>query len=163
MVEIEIEEAKKEDFDTIVRLQMSLADYHKRIDSEYFKSGKERENQIKNWLRKFFLKKRRNRKILLAKAKGKIVGFFIGSIHKAHPYCKEEKIGEISVAFIDEKFRRQGIGKMLFDEMIKWFKDRKIKLVEVLVASKNKIGVSAWKKYGFKEMKKTMKLNLKRQ
>jgi hypothetical protein len=83
MVEIEIEEAKKEDFDTIVRLQMSLADYHKRIDSEYFKSGKERENQIKNWLRKFFLKKRRNRKILLAKAKGKMVNpiKFLENLH----------------------------------------------------------------------------------
>jgi hypothetical protein len=34
MVEIEIEEAKKEDFDTIVRLQMGLADYHKRINSK---------------------------------------------------------------------------------------------------------------------------------
>jgi len=160
MAEIEIEEAKKEDFDEIVRFQMGLADYHKRIDPEYFKSGREREEQIKKWLRKFFLKKRNNRKILIAKANGKAVGFFMGSIHKAHPYCKEEKIGEISVAFIDEKFRRRGIGKMLFEEMIKWFKKREIKLVEVIVASKNNIGISAWEKYGFREIKKTMKLNL---
>jgi GNAT superfamily N-acetyltransferase len=124
-MQIEIEEAKKNDFDSIVKLYMDLADYHKRIDPQYFKSGKEREGQINKWLKKFFLKKRRNRKILVARVDGKIVGFFSGSIHKAPPYCKEEKIGEILIAFIDEKFRRHGIGKMLFEKMIEWLKKGK--------------------------------------
>jgi ribosomal protein S18 acetylase RimI-like enzyme len=159
-MKIEIKEAKEEDFDSIVKFHMDLADYHKKIDSEYFKSGKEREKQIKKWLKKFFLKKRRNRKILVAKVDGKAAGFFLGSIHNSYPFCKEEKIGEISIAFIDEKFRGQGIGKMLFDEMIKWFKERKMKFVEVTADSRNNIGISAWRKYGFREIRKTMKLNL---
>jgi hypothetical protein len=39
-------------------------------------------------------------------------------------------------------------------------KKRKMKFVEVTVDSRNNIGISAWKKYGFREAKKTMKLDL---
>lgn len=73
---------------------------------------------------------------------------------------RERKIGEIEVAFVEEKFRRKGIGKILFEELVKWFKKRKINLIEVLVDSRNEIGISAYKKYGFKEVAKRMALRL---
>lgn len=45
-------------------------------------------------------------------------------------------------------------------ELIKWFKKKKIKFVELSVNSRNKIGIAAWKRYGFFEFEKRMRLDL---
>jgi len=159
-MKIKIEEVKKGDINSIVKLQMRLADYHKEIDPRYYRSGKESEKQRRERLKGYFSKKRKNTKILVAKVNGKITGFLKGAIHKLHLYCREERMGEISQLYIDEKFRRKRIGKLLFEELLKWFKKRKIKFIEVQVDSKNKIAIVAYKKYGFFEFQKRMKLDL---
>lgn len=159
-MKIKIEEAKRKDINLIIKLQMGLADYHKSIDAKYYKSWRERKEQLRKRLLEILSKRQRNRKFLVAKIKNRVVGFFIGGIHKSLPYCREEKIGEVYQAFVDKKFRKKGVGKLLFEELIKWFKRRKIKFIEVLVDSRNKIGISAWKKYGFFEFQKRMKLDL---
>ncbi|MEM5836623.1 MAG: GNAT family N-acetyltransferase [Candidatus Aenigmatarchaeota archaeon] len=156
--EIEIREARKEDFEDIVRLWKKLTDYHHKLNSKRYLSGKEREEKIRQSLEKFFAKKRRNRKFLVAVKKGKPIAIMLGSIRKSPSYLYEKRFGEIDVAFVEEKFRRKGIGRNLFEELLKWFKKRKIKLIEVLVDSKNEIGISAYKNYGFSEVSKRMAL-----
>jgi ribosomal protein S18 acetylase RimI-like enzyme len=159
-MEIKIEEAKKEEMDSVFSLMVQLSDYHKKIDPKYYKSGREREESDKKRLIEYFSKKRKNRKILVAKVKNKIVGLLIGGIEKSPPYCKENKIGVIYRAYVKENFRRRGIGKLLVEELLKWFRKRKIKFVEVEVDSRNKIGIEAYKKYGFFEFHKRMRLDL---
>jgi ribosomal protein S18 acetylase RimI-like enzyme len=61
---------------------------------------------------------------------------------------------------VKENFRRKGIGKLLFEELLNWFRKRKVKFVEVEVDSRNKIGIEAYKKYGFFEFHKRMRLDL---
>ena len=48
----------------------------------------------------------------------------------------------------------------MFGELIKWFRENDIKYIELSVDSRNKIGVKTWKKFGFKEYIKKMKLKL---
>jgi GNAT superfamily N-acetyltransferase len=159
-MKIEIKEAKKEDIDSILRLQTKLSDYHRKIEKNYYKAGKERKAIEKKRLVEYFSKREKNRKILVAKVGNKIVGFFIGKIEKAHSYCQAKKIGVIFQAFVEEKFRRKGIGRLFFEELLKWFKKKKVKFIEVEVDSKNKIGVEAYKRYGFFEFHKRMRLDL---
>jgi ribosomal protein S18 acetylase RimI-like enzyme len=159
-MEIKIEEAKKKDINSILQLTAGLSDYHKKIDPKYYKSGKERKERDKKRLIEYFSKKRKNRKILVARVKNKVVGFLIGGIEKSHLYCKENKIGVIHRAYIKENFRRKGIGKLLVEELLNWFGKRKIKFFEVEVDSRNKIGIRAYKKYGFFEFHKRMRLDL---
>jgi hypothetical protein len=52
------------------------------------------------------------------------------------------------------------VGEGIFKELIKWFKANKINNVELSVDSRNKIGLTAWKKYGFFEFQKKMRLDL---
>jgi len=157
-MKIKIEEAKRKDLNSILKLQMELADYHREIDGKYYLSGKER----KDWFRKTFSKNfgKKNQKFLVAKVGKQVVGLMSGRIEKAKPYCREPKIGKISQACVTEKYRRKGIGRMLFKKMLEWFKEKKIKFVEVSVDSRNKIGISAWKKFGFFEFQKKMRLDL---
>ncbi|MGC8981453.1 MAG: GNAT family N-acetyltransferase [Minisyncoccia bacterium] len=159
-MKIKIEEAKKRDFNQIIKLQMGLADFHKKIDSKYYKSGKERRKHLEKRLNKFFSKKRKNQKFFVAKVKDKIIGFLNIGIHKPHFYCRERKIGELGQMYVDKKFRRKRIGELLFKEVKNWFKKRKIKFIEILVDSRNQIGISAYKKYGFFEFQKRMRLDL---
>lgn len=157
---LKIEEAKRRDLSSILKLQMDLSDYHKEIDFKYYKSGKEKKNHLKKRLLKFFAKQRKNQKILVAKTDNKIIGFLNVGIHKSFSYCREKRIGEIYQTYIDKKFRRKGIGKLLFREIFNWFKKRKIKFVEVQVDARNYIAISAYKKYGFFEFQKRMRLDL---
>jgi ribosomal protein S18 acetylase RimI-like enzyme len=159
-MEIKIEEAKKEEINSILSLMMGLSDYHRKIDPKYYKSGKERKESDKRRLTEYFSKRRKNRKILVAKVKNKVVGFLIGGIEKSPPYCRENKIGVIHRAYVKENFRKRGIGKLLVEELLKWLKKRKIKFVEVVVDSRNKIGIGAYEKYGFLEFNKRMRLDL---
>jgi hypothetical protein len=52
-IKIKIEEAKRKDIDSIVKLNASLADFHRKFD-KYYKSGRETcKGYKKHLLRKF--------------------------------------------------------------------------------------------------------------
>jgi ribosomal protein S18 acetylase RimI-like enzyme len=104
--------------------------------------------------------KDRKVRVLLALHNGVVVRMMVVKLKKPERYLKGKLMGKISVAFIDEKYRGKGVGRLLFREAIKWFKKHKIKYVRLTVHSKNKIGLSAWTKYGFREFTKDMKLDL---
>ena len=97
---------------------------------------------------------------MVAEIDDKVIGYFIGKIEKAKSFIASKKIGKISDAFMEEKYRKSGIGRMMFDELVQWFKKNKIKHIELSVDSRNEIGVKSWQKFGFKEFMKKMRLDL---
>ena len=154
---IKIRGAKKKDVDAIVGLEKELASYHSRIDT-YYRSGLENRKGFKKFLVGATAKK--NIKILVAEDDKKIIGFFIAFIIKDIGYLSPEKIGEIGMVFVDKRYRRSRIGEKGIKEISKWFRNNKVKHIEVNVDRRNKVGFNAWKKYGFKEYIKRMKLEL---
>jgi len=148
---IKIEEAKRKDINSILKLNVCLTDFHRKID-KYYKSGERFSESFKKFILRNFKKK--SFKILVAKDKNKTIGYFIGRIHKARPITIPKKIGQILDAFILENYQRKGVGKQMFEVLIKWFKANKIKHIELPVDARNKIGIKAWKKYGFFEFLK---------
>jgi len=152
-----IREASPNDIDAIVELNEQLADYHRKID-KYYKPGSETRKGFRKHLSEIIRK--RNVKILVAETGNKVVGYFIGTIEKAKPYVVPENIGRISDAFVEERYRKSGIGRMMFDELIRWFKKNKIRYIELSVDSRNETGIKAWQKFGFKEFMKRMRLDL---
>ena len=108
------------------------------------------ERELKNLI------KDRKLKILVASHKRKIVGFIIGLIEEK-PYCYSiQNIGYIWDFFVLLDFRKRGIGKILFKNMISWFKTNGLKYVEIDVNYQNKDSISIWKKLGFKERRINM-------
>jgi len=152
-----VRKASESDVPDIVKLNMQLADYHRRID-EYYKSGKGRCSSFKPYINEVMKKK--NAKVLVAKIDSKVIGYLIGEIIPARPYLTPKKIGKVANAFVDAKYQRCGAGKMMFSELIAWFKKNNIKHIELTVDVRNKIGISAWEKFGFKEYMKKMRLDL---
>jgi ribosomal protein S18 acetylase RimI-like enzyme len=97
----------------------------------------------------------------VAENNNKIMGYIIGSLRKKYPNFNYNLTSSIGDAFVIKECQNKGIGKKLFDNLIKWFKSKKVERVGVSVNTKKKIGISAWKKYGFKEVVKQMTLDLK--
>jgi len=92
--------------------------------------------------------------------RGNVIAYFIGAIEKARPFVMPDNIGRISDAYVSEEYRRRGLGKQMLDELVKWFKENGIKHTELSVDSRNKIAIKAWKKFGFCEFMKKMRLDL---
>lgn len=77
-------------------------------------------------------------------------------------YCmsiiNEIKIGEIATLYVEEIYRRAGIGKKLLQLHMKWFEDNHITNVRVEVLHNNLSAISLYEKVGFK--KDTMKMKI---
>lgn len=152
-----IRKANKKDIKKIVELNAQLFNYHAKID-KYYKTGKESNRQFLKHLKEIISK--RNYRVIVAEENGKMYGFSVGHISEPRAYAKPKKIGVLSTAFVCKEYRRAGIGKLMFDEFLKWCRKNKIKNIELSVDSRNKIGNGAWKKFGFKDFLKRMRLDL---
>lgn len=83
-------------------------------------------------------------KIIIAQEKStsKIVGYCISSI-------SEEDLGEVDSIYIDEKFRRYGIGKEFMNQSLAWFNKNEIKDIIISVAFGNEEALPFYEKFGF--------------
>jgi ribosomal protein S18 acetylase RimI-like enzyme len=156
-MKIKIEEAKRKDIKSIVELGKEMADFHQRVD-DYYVSGNEAENSFKKRLGEILSE--RGAKVLIAKAKNRILAYGIAFIEKPKTYIKPKKIGHLTDLYVREKYRKKGIGRQMFNKFLEWFKTYSIKHIELSVDAKNKIAIAAYKKYGFFEYKKRMRLDL---
>jgi len=152
-----IRKALPGDIDAIVCLNTQLADYHRRID-DYYKPGVQTAEGFKQFLQEII--EDENYLILVATAEDKTVAYFLGMITGAKPFLSPEKTGRISDAFVEENYRKSGIGKIMFEQMLQWFKEHQIEHLELSVDVRNEIGVNAWKKYGFEPFMLKMKMKL---
>jgi len=153
-----VRKAKIKDADEITKLNYLLMKYHEKID-KYYNINKDHRKICNKYVKKLIRSK--NALVLVAEVNEKIVGTMYGAIKKRPPIMKVRKFGHLGDAFILKKYRKQGVGKKLTEELMKWFKSKKIEFVELEVDVRNKIGLKSWKRLGFKpfmtKMKKTSK------
>ncbi|MFC1901068.1 GNAT family N-acetyltransferase [Chloroflexota bacterium] len=96
--------------------------------------------------------KSKNSKILVALDDGQIIGHSYAFIIEPDPAtAKRGKYGYIHDLFVIPEYRRRGIGKQLFDEILKWFHSLDIDRVELEVIVGNYLANSFWKKHGFSD------------
>ncbi len=153
-----IRNATKQDIQFIVKSVKQIVDYHRVIDKYYKDRSGYDYIEIRDHFEK--LMKDRNTKIIIAEENEKVIGYFMGVIEKAPNYVPPKKIGVIYDAFIEKEYRNQGIGKKIFKELLKWFKSKKVKHIQLTVDARNKIGLKAWRKYGFFDFRLKMRLDL---
>ncbi len=91
-----------------------------------------------------------NTKVLVAMDNDRAVGYTIANIRKTIPW-QRERYGYIEEMAVTSRYRRRGVGTILFDAVMDWFKMEKLDFVELTVASKNIVGYSFWKKKGFQD------------
>lgn len=142
-----IRKAKVGDIPAVVRLALGLLEYHSKFDP-YYAPAKDVEAVYTKFLKKCAFSSKRQ--LLVAEFGDELVGYALGEIGFRPPVFKMRKIGFINDMFVVKKHRKTGIGKLFLDNLIKWFKSKKLTYAELTVHVKNEIGKRVWAKFGFK-------------
>jgi diamine N-acetyltransferase len=78
-----------------------------------------------------------------------IIGYMAGVIMKPFSYRKIKKQSELENILIKEEYRGQGIGEKLFNEFIKWSKEKGVERIKVSAYYGNIKAINFYKKVGF--------------
>lgn len=82
---------------------------------------------------------------------GSIIGYVLGGLCKFESYRTVEKVAELENMFVYEEYRRQGVGKKLYDAFLAWAKEQKVNMLRVQATSQNKAAINFYRKCGFKD------------
>ena len=97
--------------------------------------------------------------ILVAEDEKEIIGFlYIYEKQLDEVFLQKEAF--IEAMYIRESYRKKGLGKLLINEAINWATKRKIVIIDIDVMSDNLKALNAYRKYGFQEIKKGMRLQI---
>jgi len=98
--------------------------------------------------------------VLIAIVKDEIVGYLCGGIKKAEVYRNLPIVAELENTLVLEKFRSRGIGKQLFDEFIKWCKNKKVGKVRVEASAQNERVIKFYRTNNFKDYTSVLELDM---
>jgi len=93
-----------------------------------------------------------NYRLAVVELNGDLVGYCLSYISQKPYFFKLGKFGLIGDLFIEEKFRRNGYGRMLVDDAIAFFARKRVEQVELLVASGNENTIKFWEQMGYKTL-----------
>ena len=151
--EVNIRRASQSDIPRIVQLWKELISLHEKkfgYNNELFRHKKNSVSLYRKFLGKRILA--RNSRVFVASINGKIIGHVIVNGKSLRPpiyvHRQEAYIDEI---FVEEFYRRKGIGTRLLEEAEAWAKKRGIFSIGLFVSTKNKGAFSAYRKSGFFE------------
>ena len=152
-----IRKAKLGDIADVSKMAASLLKYHEKFDT-YFTTVK----NLTNLLQKYFIKylKSSQKLILVLEDNGSIIGFASAEIKKSPNIYAIRKTGLIEYMFIEKKYRKKGIGKILLRELFNWFRKKRINYILISVHLKNVVAKKAWKKYGFTEFMSKQRIKI---
>jgi GNAT superfamily N-acetyltransferase len=148
MAKIRIVKAREENIPQIVENWKEYMDHNSDI-YPYFKRGANAHVEFERSLRAIMVSKK---SLILVALDGDIlVGHSIAEIAQfPQGYCSNTDYGHILEIGVRTKYRGKGIGTMLFNRMIAWFKERGIKRVESRTEFKNDLAQSFWRGKGFR-------------
>ena len=157
-MDVEIRKATLKVLDIIQDLNLMLfqkeyEEYDKNLNLNWTK-GEEGTNYFKKRITD------ENSSAFVAIVDGKIVGYRIGAISKPESYRNISNYAEAENMFVLPKFRNKGIGTKLFNEFLKWCKEKNIKRVKIVVDSRNEKALNFDRKMGFEDYSITLEKEL---
>ena len=151
--EVTVREALEEDLPALVELWIEMMDLHKEIDRFFSRTatGHERWAELvrgcmsnKKWC------------VLVAECRGRVAGYCAAFIEENPAVIETVQYGLFQELSVSSKYRRLGVGAELAKAMLEWFRERKIKRVEVRVAVHNEVSTAFWRKMGFRPYLETL-------
>lgn len=159
---IKIRNFKKDDYSGTVDLIKEFLEYSRKNYSRKVLEFDDFINSKKNSYAKDILKyftKLKDSFFLVAEDNSKIIGYIVGFLDK-NPNLVMKKGGHIRSFFVSEKYRNKGVGGLLFNSLVKEFKNKKCDHLILDVFDGNKKTISIYKKWGFKDNLIRMKKKL---
>ena len=153
-VDLRVRPAKPEDLPQLVRLWRELIGFDEALGGQDFRLAAGAPEQWERHLRSHIGK--RARMAHVAMAGGRPVGFLLASLEQPPGIFMERKFGHIAAVYVQEAYRRKGVGGALVAAALGWFGDKRVGRVRVATDARNGLGVEFWKKLGFQTTVLTM-------
>ncbi len=102
-----------------------------------------------------------NIQMLLAEAKGDIVGYVQGEVTSRNDFMPKT-VGQISLAYVAKQFRRKGVGRRLVKGLLGFFDLNDVERVTVRYIIGNKEAEGFWGNLGFEPIIMTSSTHLKK-
>lgn len=144
---MKIRKATKKDLEVILLFLEALLKHHKQF-SDFPELAKDFKANQRRYYRNLF--KNPKSAFFVAEENEKLVGLICGKHGKTTSIFKERDLGEVLDFYVEPAYRNKGIGKKLFMELKKWFKERKLTTMEVSFQVSNKKAQLLYKELGFK-------------
>jgi len=123
------------------QLAVELFEYHRD-----FWGRSLREDWEQRW--KDYLRSDAERLVLIARSDGRAIAYFNAEIRRGGGIF-EGDAGYIGDAYVQERFRGQGVGHEMLSRTERWFESQHVQQVRLNVAAKNALGVDFWARCGF--------------
>ena len=139
-----IRRASKEDLDVLVELSIQFHNYFDEIYGDELNPKITSEEDIKNTLIAGFNDEKHD--ILVIEIKGTVIGF--ADLWTYPEFVHSGNSAYIQNIFVIEKFRGQGWGKKMIEELLHIAKTRKATAIHVTTSKKNVKAIQLYKKMG---------------
>jgi ribosomal protein S18 acetylase RimI-like enzyme len=146
---IKIRVALPEDVVAISKLWLKFMQYNAAFDSSF---------EVKPKVSARFAREIQNRltdsnyRIAVAEIDNGLVGYCFSYVSRKPYFFKLGKFGFIGDLYVNEQYRRGGIGRLLVDDAHAYFERRGAEQIELLVASKNIDTIKFWEKLGYTKL-----------
>lgn len=153
---IQIRKANSADFESLKGLYMGLREHHNPLDETYA-SAEDYSHIVGENIEKD-LNLPYSITLIALNESGEALGFGVFQVREKG--SKTEPYGYIKKAYVKPELRGNGIFRKIYEEGVKWLKEKKVPYIELLCDSKNEIGLKNWESLGFGEVKKVMRKRL---
>jgi len=157
--DVVIRPATEADAQAIGHLWEKLVSYHHNLDTDLPTAtgdgagiyGRRIANRIED----------SHTRALVAEHDGQVIGFALGVIVDMMPEMFEQETGGfLADIFIEDRYRRLGVGRRLVHEIGQWFRSRGIQHMEWYVAARNRAGRDFWESIGGRDIMVRMRMEL---
>lgn len=133
----------------LTKLIINEATYDKNLRTDY---------KVKEYFENIYENK--NNALFIAKEENNIAGYAYCKIITSENGPQIYNIVLLDGLYINEKYRKQGIATKLIEECKKWAVNIGAKIFEVNVLAENEKAIELYRKVGFNEFEKKMRLKL---
>ena len=154
---MEIRKATPDDFEQVKGIKLRAKAVERRYNKS-LKTVRKNRRRYLSYLRGDLAS--RDRAVLVAMEAGTPVGIITGRIHWTLPIRVLRRWGVISNLFVMPGHRNKGVATGLARELLKWFRQRKIKEVRLAVYARNAPALGMFRKLRFREHAVEMQKNL---
>lgn len=148
---------EERDIPEIISLGRQLLELHQEYDLQYYQLEDNFNNLFEDWVKQQIGSSYQFILVAQDESAGKIAGFISGFIKALFPWFKVKSVGHISYMVINPLYRQKGIGRLLEEAAVNWFKSKDISYAELYVEENNHAARIAWDKYGYLPFKKFLK------
>ncbi|MFG6150460.1 GNAT family N-acetyltransferase [Halobacillus sp. B23F22_1] len=114
------------------------------LDNDDPQSAEKLKNK-KDWAADYLFNENPNCRLLVAEENGNVVGYGFAEASQENG----ELTGKIKEVFVDEFYRREGIGSELVQSLLKWLRDRQVDRIELGPSSQDTMTQGFIKSIGF--------------